>query len=263
MTFLGNAITGFLSIYKPKSEISFTTDTGADLAKTDVHLETQPSTTARVAHARSSSAAQSGNGYPLRLSDISPQKHETETSASTGHLSTGRRELSPMRPASKRPATEDPPSQQHGGSKKGKLLSQSAEAKRSQFISVGSSSQVLQPSTQKNHATIGRDSRWPTSNFPSARTKYKPKLSSHRNEPSRSTVLRSSSSHGIKKEKGKYVLGREAVSTGRSLPRSRVSGTSRVHSGEGKVDEKKPMILERSGPSRAGLSSSLEKKVRD
>jgi len=164
-----------------------------------------------------------------------------------------------MRPASKRPATEeDPPSHQHGGSKRGKPLSHSAG---------GPSSQAPQRSTKANHvhvsAPICQDSRWPTSNFPSARTKYKPQLNSHRKGPSASTVPRSLSSHGIKsinKGKGKYIVGRETVSTGRSLPPTRVSGTSRVHIDEGEVDGKKQ---ERSGPSRAGLVSSFKKTVRD
>jgi hypothetical protein len=173
-----------------------------------------------------------------------------------------------MRPASKRPATEeDPPSHQHGGSKRGKPLSHSAEAKCGPSISAGPSSQAPQRSTQANHvhvsAPICRDSRWPTSNFPSARTKYKPQLNSHRKGPSASTVPRSLSSHGIKsinKGKGRYIVGREAVSTGRSLPPPRVSGTSRVHIDEREVDGKKQ---ERSGPSRAGLVSSFKKTVRD
>jgi hypothetical protein len=268
---LVNAITGILSIYKPKTENSFTADTGEVVAKTEGDVETQPSPAVRVVHARFSPAAQSGNGHALRLSDISPQKREAETSASSGHLFMGRRELSPMRPASKRPATEeDPPSHQHGGSKKGKPLSLSVKAKASPSIS-GPRTQALKPSTEKNRAhasaPIGRDSRWPTSNFPSARTKYKPKFNSHRKGPSGSTVPRSSSSCGIKtisKEKGKCVEGRDAVSTGRSLPpQSRVSGTSRVQFDEDKVGEKKLIPFERSGPSRAALVSSLEKTVRD
>ncbi|OAX41002.1 hypothetical protein K503DRAFT_768061 [Rhizopogon vinicolor AM-OR11-026] len=255
-----------IGIYQSKSENSFVADTGAVVAKTDEKTETQPSPTVRVGHPRSPLDPQSGNGYPLRLSDISPQKREAETDASPGHLSIGRRELSPMRPASKRPATEeDPPSHQRGGSKRGKPLSQRTEVKRVPSISAGPASQVLQPCTEKNHAhsaPIYRDSRWPTSNFPSARTKYKPKFNSYHNGPSGSTAPRVWS-HEIKstnKEKGKNAKKREAVSTGRTLPsQSRVSGTSRVHSDETKVDEKKPMILERSGPSRAGLVSSVEK----
>ncbi|OJA08879.1 hypothetical protein AZE42_01730 [Rhizopogon vesiculosus] len=257
-----------IGIYQPKLEDSFVTDTGA-VAKADEKTETQPSPTVRVGHPRFPLDPQNGNGYPLRLSDISPQKREAETGASPGHLSIGRRELSPMRPASKRPATEgDPSSHQRGGSKRGKPLSQRTEVKRVPSISAGPSSHVIQPCTEKNHAhsaSIYRDSRWPTSNFPSARTKYKPKFNSHHfhhKGPSGSTAPRVWS-HGIKstnKEKGKYAKEREAVSTGRTLPsQSRVSGTSRVHSDEAKLDEKKPMILERSGPSRAGLVSSVEK----
>jgi len=170
--------------------------------------------------------------------------------------------LSPTRPARKRPATEeDLPFQRPGGSKKlkGKPLSRGNEAKHGPTISAGSSSQfVLQPSTQKNNeharAPVSRDSRCPTSNFPSARTKYKPK--SQRHGPSTSLH------HGfqtISKEKGKVAQEQEGVSTGRSIPSQSIAlGTSRLHFGAGRVDRKKtePTMVARS-------VSSLEKTVRD
>ncbi|KAG0706662.1 hypothetical protein DFH29DRAFT_136307 [Suillus ampliporus] len=261
-----------IGIYKSRTENSFAPDTGASVARTEGHIETQPSPTIDIVHAPCSPDVSNPNDYPFRLSEISPQKYHTEASASPGHLSTGRRQPSPMRPGRKRPATdEDFASQQPSGSKKlkGKPLSQSAEAKRGQPISAGTSNQVLLPSTQKNHANasappVSRDSRCPTSNFPSARTKYRPRHNFQRKEPLTSIASSSSRrSQTLSKVQDKYVQGQEGASTGRSLAtQSRASGSSRVHFDAGQVDSQKPVPaigFERSGLSRPGPVSSLEK----
>jgi hypothetical protein len=263
---------GFHSIYNPRTENSFTTGTGTGVARME-HVETQPPPVIDIVHAPCSPDASTRNDYLLRLSEISPQKYHTQASASPGHLSTGRRELSPMRPARKRPATEEhSASQQPSGSKKfkAKPLSQSAEAKAGPTISARSSSQVLRPSTQKNHARanallISRNSRCPTSNFPSARTKYKPRQNFQRQVPSTSIASSFLRSQTICKEQDKNVQGQEGICTS-GLSQSRASGSSRVHFDAGHVVGKKAVTvtgLERLGASRPGLVPPLEKTVRD
>ncbi|KAG2141071.1 hypothetical protein DEU56DRAFT_282459 [Suillus clintonianus] len=255
---------GFPSIYNPRTENSFTAGTGTSVARMEEHVETQPSPMVDIVHAPCSPDVSNPNDYLFRLSEISPQKYHTQASASPGHLSTGRRELSPMRPARKRPATEeDVTSQQPSGSKKfkGRPLAQSAEAKSGPFISAGSSSQALRPSTQKNHTQhVRRDSRCPTSNFPSARTKYKPRQNAQRKTPSTSMASSSLRSQTISKEKDKNVQGQEGVLIGPSLAsQSLASGSSR--DAEHVVSKKPAAVvgLGRLGPSRPGLVSSLEK----
>ncbi|KAG2037538.1 hypothetical protein BDR03DRAFT_956837 [Suillus americanus] len=265
---------GFPSIYNPRTENSFTAGTGTGVARTEEHIETQPPPAVDIVHAPCSPDPSSRNDYLLRLSEISPQKYHTQASASTGHLSTGRRELSPMRPAKKRPATEeDSASQQSSGSKKfkAKVLSQSAVAKTGPTISAEPSSQVLRPSTQKNRAhasvqLISRNSRCPTSNFPNARTKYKPRQNFQRQVSSIAIVSTSLRSRMICKEKDKNVQGQEGgVSTSRSTSsQSRTWGSSRVHFDAGRVVSKKPVAgtgLERLGPSRPGLVPPFEKPL--
>ncbi|KAG2066664.1 hypothetical protein BDR04DRAFT_1106327 [Suillus decipiens] len=259
-----------ISIYNPRTENSFTAGTGTSVARTEEDIETQPPSVVDIVDAPCSPDNSSRNDYLLRLSEISPQKYHTQAS-SPGHLCTARRELSPMRPARKRPATEeDSASQQPSGSKKfkAKPLPQNAVAKSGLTISAGSSSQVLQPSTQKNRTPantvlISRNSRYPTSNFPSARTKYKPRQNFQRQLPS--TLIASSylGSRTICKEEDKNVQGHEGVSTSLSVAsQSRTSGSSRVHFDAGHVVSKKSAVvtrLERSRPSRPGLMPPLEK----
>ncbi|KAG1783367.1 hypothetical protein EV702DRAFT_256054 [Suillus placidus] len=260
-----------ISIYNPRTENSFTASTGTGVARTEEHIETQPPSVVDIVHTPCSPDASSRNDYLLRLSEISPQKYHTQASASPGHLYTGRRELSPMRPARKRPATEeDSACQQPSGSKKLKVkpLPQNTEAKNGPTIWAGPSSQVLRPSTQKNHAhasatLISRNSRYPTSNFPSARTKHKPRQNFQHQVPSTSISSSSLRSRTICTEKDKNVQGQEGVSTSRSLAsQSRTSGSSRVHFDSGHVVSKKPvavMGLDHLGPSRPGPMPPLEK----
>ncbi|KAG1846195.1 hypothetical protein DFJ58DRAFT_717363 [Suillus subalutaceus] len=260
---------GFPSIYNPRTENSFTGGTGTGVARTEEHIETQPPPAVDIVDAPCSPDPSSRNDYLLRLSEISPQKYHTQASASPGHLSTGRRELSPMRPAKKRPATdEESASQQPSGSKKfkAKPLSQSAIAKTGPTISAGSSSQVLRPSTQKNRAhasvqLISRNSRCPTSNFPNARTKYKPRQNFQRQVSSTSIASTSLRGRMICKEKDKNVQGQAG---GVCSSQSRTSDSSRVHFDAGLVVSKKPVTvtgLERLGPSRPGLVPPLEKTL--
>ncbi|KAG1813841.1 uncharacterized protein BJ212DRAFT_1300738 [Suillus subaureus] len=260
-----------ISIYNPRTENSFTAGTGTGVARTEEHIETQPPPEVDVVHALCSPDALSRNDYLLRLSEISPQKYHTQASASPGHLSTGRRELSSMRPARKRPATEeDSASQQPSGSKKfkAKPLSQSAVAKTGPTNSMRSSSQILRPSTQKNRAhgsvLISRNSRCPTSKFPSARTKYKPRQNFQRQVSSTSIASTSLCGRAICKEKDKNVQGQEGGVSTSCASQSRTSGSSRVHFDAGHVVSKKPVAvtgLERLGQSRPGLVPPLEKTL--
>lgn len=214
-----------ISIYNPRTENSFTTGTGTSVARMEEEIETstEPPPVVNVVHAPCSPDASTRNDYLLRLSEISPQKDHTRASASPGHLSTGRRELSPMRPARKRPATEEQSaSQQPSGSKKlkAKQLSQGAEA----TSGPKSSTQVLRSSTTRANALlISRNSRCPTSNFPSARTKYKPRQNFQRPTSIASSYLRSQT---ICKEQDKNVQGQEGVC---GMTGSRTSGSSREH----------------------------------
>ncbi|KAG2144715.1 uncharacterized protein EDB93DRAFT_1104921 [Suillus bovinus] len=259
----------FPSIYNPRTESSFTAGTGTGVARTEERVETQPSPAVDIVDAPSSPDASSRNDYLLRLSEISPQKHHSQASASPGHLSTGRRELSPMRPARKRPATEEhTASQRPSGSKKvkAKPLASSAEAKSGPTVLAGSSTRVLRTSTQKNHphastTLISRNSRCPTSNFPSARTKYKPRQNFQRQV--RSTLIASSSlrSQTICKGQDKNIQGQEGVSTSHSVVQSRTSGSSRVSLDAKYVVSKQPTAitaLEQSGSSRPSLVPPFE-----
>jgi hypothetical protein len=242
---------GFPSIYNPRTENSFTTGTGTSVARMEGEVETSTEHPpgVNVVHAPCSPDASTRNDYLLRLSEISPQKDHTRASASPGHLSTGRRELSPMRPARKRPATEEQSaSQQPSGSKKfkAKLLSQGAEAKSG----PKSSTQVLRSSTtHANALLISRNSRCPTSNFPSARTKYKPRQNFQRPTSIASSYLRSQT---ICKEQDKNVQGQEGVC---GMTGSRTSGSFREHFD---AVGKKAVAVEQ--PSRP---PHLEKTVRD
>lgn len=249
---------GFPSIYNPRTENSFTTGTGTSVARMEKEVETstEPPPVDNVVHAPCSPDASTRNDYLLRLSEISPQKDHTRatTSASPGHLSTGRRELSPMRPARKRPATEEQSaSQQPSGSKKfkAKLLSQGAEAKSG----PKSSTQVLRSSTTRANALlISRNSRCPTSNFPSARTKYKPRQNFQR--PTSTSIASSYlRSQTICKEQDKNVQGQEGVC---GMTGSRTSGSSREHFDA--VGKKAVAVTGLEQPSRP---PRLEKTVRD
>ncbi|KAG1879606.1 hypothetical protein C8R48DRAFT_686344 [Suillus tomentosus] len=260
---------GFPSIYNPRTENSFMAGTGTSVARTEEYVETQPSPAVDILSAPCSPDASSRNDCLLRLSEFSPQKYHSRASASPGHLSTGRRELSPMRPARKRPATEEhSTSQQPSGSKKfkAKPLASSAEAKGGLTISARSSSQVLRPSIQKNHAhasamLISRNSRYPTSNFPSARTKYKPRQNFQRQVRSTSIASSSLRNQTICKEQDKNIQGQEGVSSRAVVSQCGTSGSSRVHFDAGHAVSKKDAAvtgLEQLGPSRPDLVSSLE-----
>lgn len=245
-----------ISIYNPRTENSFTTGTGTSVARMEEEVETstEPPPVDDVVHAPCSPDASTRNDYLLRLSDISPQKDHRQASASPGHLSTGRRELSPMRPARKRPATEEQcASQQPSGSKKfkTKILSQGAEAKSG----PRPSSQVLRSSTTRgaNALLISRNSRCPTSNFPSARTKYKPRQNFQRPTSIASSYLRSQT---ICKEQDKNVQGQEGDCRS-GMTGSRTSGSSRVHFDA--VGKKAVAVTGLERPSRPGLVRPLEK----
>lgn len=258
-----------ISIYNPRTENSFM-GTGTSVARTEEYIETQPSPAVDILNAPCSPDASSRSDYLLRLSEISPQKYHSRANASPDHLSTGRRELSPMRPARKRPATEEhSTSQQPSGSKKCKTkpLASSAEAKGGLTISARSSSQVLRPSIQKNHPhasamLISRNSRCPTSNFPSARTKYKPRQNFQRQVRSTSIASSSLRNQTICKEQDKNIQGQEGVSSRAVVSQCRTSGSSRVHFDAGHAVSKKDAAvtgLEQLGPSRPGRVSPLEK----
>ncbi|KAH7923783.1 hypothetical protein BV22DRAFT_1130357 [Leucogyrophana mollusca] len=260
-----------IGLYRSRSENPF--EEGSSAARTDTCArveETQPSLSP-------SSASPSpppptvpiGNHDTFRLSEISPRKGEEGPNSLSGCMSFGSaRQMSPMRPGRKRPGADDEERQDHQR-KKGKTVLPSAEFECGSSETGTASNHVLQPSAHKNHGlalvSTSRSTRFPTSNFPNARTKYKAKPNPHtegltaQSNPSSSSLDRNLGTS--RQGKSRDVEGKTSFPTNRFISSlSKSSGTSRPRLGAER--KKKPpvgQVQERPGQSKAGHMSLFEK----
>ncbi|KIJ66572.1 hypothetical protein HYDPIDRAFT_26908 [Hydnomerulius pinastri MD-312] len=273
-----------IGLYKPRPESSFTEDTNGAARTDNTCTRTRSSSAAAFSPSTASQSLSpstndipSAKDEPLRLSEISPHKvprnNPQQTSASrAGSPQHGQRAMSPMRQGKKRPSMDvDLSTQEHHQRKKGKTVLPSAEIEAER----GSSEQegaIPQGSAGKNLEDLSisdtRNSRFPTSTLPNARTKYRPKLNSSSQRKAIHAVPQLSNSrqaHGtISKGKGKYVEERPKASTTRSASSlNRASANSRFRHHATRVDGKNAQSArahERSGPSSVAELPLLEKK---
>ena len=194
-TLLAYAKRALLRLYKPSPEDSFREAPNDAVRVADAGVELRPPADAIPPSFPSQCIIDipSNHSKPFRLSEISPHKPlpngQPSSPAYTGTLQDGRDAMSPMRPAKKRVSMDADQPQEYHRRKRGKTMLADADSER------GSSDEAVsqaQPRGAKkaNHEdppvtySETRDStQHPDSSkltLPSARTKYKPKLTSSR-----------------------------------------------------------------------------------